>query len=460
MILSEGRFNESMDRLQGKSAARMIARINVPRVAKSEEEIDQTRAHFVQAMRDFEDANFPPVEAFNALSLHQTMALPYQGRDDTEILKEHGRMIVEGISAKALPQFSQVREGKRKPGKLRVGYLSGHLNSSNGGRWAWTWVKHQGLEIETYSFLAGSRSDGITDRFRMFSDHFFWLNRTVPESAEFIRSLDLDVMIFTDIGLYARNTQYSSLRLAPIQCTAWGHPETSGLSTIDYYISSDFMEPDDGDRFYTEKLLRLPRAGLLFYKEVPPIPDLDRAFFSLPAAGPLILMGQSLMKLAPKYDHLYAEICDRTGAEIVFLESKSPGDYVVLKERLKKAGVKARWLPFLSNADFTALMRLADVSIDPPLWSGGNSTVQALMLGTPVVTLPGPFMRSRHSLAFLKLANAPGLIAEDEKDYVDLVCDADRRREAAKDMDAGPIFGDIGAIQALDNFLLSVGADS
>src|SRR5262249_27662147 len=92
---------------------------------------------------------------------------------------------------------------------------------------------------------------------------------------------------------------------------------------------------------------------------------------------------------------------------------------LAMRDRLEAAGVRTQWLPELSGADFKRLLQLADVSLDPPGWSGGNTTVDALSLGTPVVTLPGETMRSRHSLAFLQIAGAPGLVAKDEDEYAD-----------------------------------------
>ena len=56
----------------------------------------------------------------------------------------------------------------------------------------------------------------------------------------------------------------AGLRLAPVQCNALGHPETSGYPTIDYYLSSALMESEDAQKYYTEQLVRLPNLGGLF----------------------------------------------------------------------------------------------------------------------------------------------------------------------------------------------------
>ncbi|WP_457832819.1 hypothetical protein, partial [Staphylococcus aureus] len=67
-----------------------------------------------------------------------------------------------------------------------------------------------------------------------------------------MKEQDLDILIFPDIGMGGRGYQFQILRLARAQCTAWGHPVTSGLKTVDYYLSSDLMEPVNAQDEYTE----------------------------------------------------------------------------------------------------------------------------------------------------------------------------------------------------------------
>jgi predicted O-linked N-acetylglucosamine transferase (SPINDLY family)/Fe-S-cluster containining protein len=451
-MLEKGDFWKGLESFSGNHAAHAMARIDVPRVCSSQSEILESRQRFVAAMRDFVAKGFKPEDAFDALSIHQTMNLTYQGADDLEILTEHGKMVGD-IATRCFPDLSGPIPKRPRRDKLRVGYFSSNLNSSNGGRWATGWVENHGDDIETFCFLIGKRYDAVSERFKRESDHFYWLLRSVPENARFVRSLGLDVLIFTDIGLHARNTQYSSLRLAPVQCTAWGHPETSGLSTIDYYLSSDMMEPADGDASYTEKLVRLPRTGLCYPRISAEPSRLDRSDFGVPEAEPFVLMAQASLKLLPHHDYLYARICERTGAPLVILESNAQGDTRILKQRLENAGVPTRWLPYQNQTDYLALLKAADVSLDPPMWSGGNTTIQALTFGTPVVTLPGPFMRARHSYAMLQLAGAPGLIAEDEDDYVDLASNPDRQREAMAILDPEPLYEDFDVVKSLDENL-------
>ncbi len=70
-------------------------------------------------------------------------------------------------------------------------------------------------------------------------------------------------------------------RLAPVQCVTWGHPSTTGLETIDYYLSSELFETEDADQYYTEKLVRLKTIPAYSYRPTPPSPLKKRDQFGL-----------------------------------------------------------------------------------------------------------------------------------------------------------------------------------
>ncbi len=450
LALKQGLFKEAIQTLRLGTPAQEIARIVVPRVYDSEEEIAEWRAHYVCALRAFAEQDYEPGEAFNALSMHRTASLAYQGMDDREIMIENGK-IMSAVTEKAFPEFVQPIPKRKRNGKIRVGYLSANMHGSNGCRWSLGWLANHSPEIETFALNVGTVQDKISRQFRAGADHYFHLIRSIPENARFIKALELDCLIFTDIGLHGFNTSYATMRLAPIQATAWGHPVTSGYPAIDFYLSSELMEPPNSQEHYSERLVRLPNTGLC-YPDLEDFPRKTRSEFALSETGPLIVNVQTKPKLLPQHDHLYREIGEKVKPRIVFIEGVQPCDTIVTKRRMERAGVRSIWLPHLNRPDFLALLALADVSLDPPLWSGGNTTIEALALGTPVVTLPGPFMRGRHSLAFLKQANAEGLIAENEEDYVSLAADFERQRDAMKNAEPEALFNDGAPVGFLDEF--------
>ena len=253
----------------------------------------------------------------------------------------------------------------------------------------------------------------------------------VPFTARFIKSLRLDVLVFPDLGNFGENYQYAGMRLAPVQCTSWGQPVTSGLSTIDYFLSSEFMEPANGGEHYTEKLVRLPGTGA-YFASLPCASTKSREQLGLPK-GPFHLVCQNLRKLVPRWDYLFAEIQARSGLPLVFIDYGVEISTDLTRDRLAKAGVQVTWLPRQSNPDFIRIQQLCSVSLDPPAWNGGYTTMFGLGAGGALVTTPGEFLRGRHSLAYMTQANVQGLVASSPEQYIEFATDFGRIQETMKE---------------------------
>ena len=84
-----------------------------------------------------------------------------------------------------------------------------------------------------------------------------------------IADQDLDVLIFADVGMDSLTATLAWSRTAPMQCVGWGHPDRTGSPNIDYFLSSELLEPPNADRQYTEQLVRLPLLGTYFERPVP-----------------------------------------------------------------------------------------------------------------------------------------------------------------------------------------------
>ena len=152
-------------------------------------------------------------------------------------------------------------------GKIRVGYISSYLHSYSGTLWLIGWLRycnHQQFKI--YCYYTGNDPDRITEQFCQYRDQF----RQIPHSLEGVCQQIIDdklhILVFPEIGMDAPTIQIAALRLAPVQCSAWRHPVTSGLPTIDYFISSELMEPKNAQLHYSETLIKLPNIGVYYPK--------------------------------------------------------------------------------------------------------------------------------------------------------------------------------------------------
>ena len=282
------------------------------------------------------------------------------------------------------------------------------------------------------------------------------------------------MLIYPEIGRHPLTFRLASLRLAPVQCNSWGHPETSGLPNIDYFLSSDLMEPAGAEDHYTEHLVRLPNLSICYRPPDVLAAPKDRAAFGLPQEEILYLCAQSLFKYLPQYDEIFPLIAKQVGnCRFVFLANQgSPRITALFAARLRQAfashGLNPdRHLILADRLDlpgYLALNRCCDVFLDSIGWSGCNSTMEALGQGLPVVTLPTGLMRGRHSLAILTMMGLGDTVARTMEEYViqavRLGQDQTWREEIRAQILASreKAYGDLECIRALEDFLMSAAA--
>ena len=364
--------------------------------------------------------------------------LAYQMEDDRP-LQELYAGILDRILRPRLDAFMQPLP-QRDPADtspLRVGVISPHLINHNGSIWALGWLEgiagQPGYEI--YSYNLSETEDSGSQRFAALGTYrHLPLKAENPETMlQQIRDDQLDLLIYTDIGMHPASKITSVLQLAPVQGQGWGHPISSGSRTIHYYFSGEGMEPAGNEAHYSETLYRLPKTGLNY--DVPAaLHDGQLLYdkFDLPRDRPILNSLQSTFKYLPRNDWTYAEIAKRHPEAFIVLVghmgngSVAEGLYQRLRPHFEHRGLEIehhlRILPRLDYGDFMGLFSISHHTIDTIDWNGGNSSMQALSLDCPVVTLPTAFMRGCHTVAMLEVLELTELIASNADDYVAISC--------------------------------------
>jgi predicted O-linked N-acetylglucosamine transferase (SPINDLY family) len=282
-----------------------------------------------------------------------------------------------------------------------------------------------------FCYHTGSTTDEATEAFQRIST--FRQLPVGPESladaATTIRADGIELLLFPDIGMEPTTRILSLLRLAQVQVQGWGHPVTSGSPCMDAFLVGEGMETPQGQRNYTEILHLLPRTGLNepFPAEEGINADVGRSL-GLPGDRPLLLSLQSSFKYAPRNDSVLVAIAQRSPDALILMVDPPLGSTVgrMLHQRLRarfaQAGLEIddhlRLLPRLDFADVLGLFRIGHHALDTIDWNGGNTSLQALSQGCPIVTLPTTQMRGRHTIAMLEVLDLPELIARDREDYV------------------------------------------
>lgn len=395
--------------------------------------------------------------------------LAYQGGDDRLLQAAYGGFVTY-LLGHALPQYLQPLPPPRPAGlRIRVGFVSSFFRRCTVGNYFKGWItraNRERFEIDVYR--VGGWMDGVTAEIEAACDHAVPLVGSLEEMAARIRADAPDILIFPEVGMDTRTFLLAALRLAPLQCAAWGHPVTTGLPNVDYFLSCEAMEPQGAQAHYSERLVTLPGIGTHYQR--PRCPDGGRrADFGLPPDKTLYLVPQSLFKIHPANDAVLARVLagDPEGVLVLF-EDHHPEVTARFLARLDavlaahdlKVGERRIVLPVLPHEDYLRVNRLCDLMLDSLFWSGGNTSLDALACGLPLVTLPGSFMRGRQSMAMLRLCGLDELVAVDVADYLRIASRLGRDREwrtalrerLAQAVDA--VFGRDDPVKSLEAFFV------
>jgi predicted O-linked N-acetylglucosamine transferase (SPINDLY family) len=189
------------------------------------------------------------------------------------------------------------------------------------------------------------------------------------------------------------------------------------------------MEPENARNHYSEELIRLPNLALSYKKPTLPAHPKFRGEFGIREDAFVYLISQSLFKLLPQYDSIYPRIARKVPqAQFIFISHKNSEVTEKFKGRLANAfgacelspDYNCKFLPRLSHPDFLSLNLVSDVLLDTFAWSGGNTTLEGISCGLPVVTCPGNFMRGRHAAAMLTMMGITETIAGNPINYIDI----------------------------------------
>jgi protein O-GlcNAc transferase len=409
-----------------------------------------------------------PLAAAQAVAVHQPFFLAYRETDNRELLARYGAICAGAMGAwQAEAGLAPTRAAPGRA-KRRIGIVSAQIYDHS----VWSaltrgWVERlDRRRFELHLFHLGSRRDAET-RFAE-SQAASWTagERPFEEWAHRIHAAHLDVALYPEIGMHATTGKLASLRLAPVQAVSWGHPETSGLPSMDFYLSAEDLEPPGAEAHYTEQLVKLPHLGCSV-----PHRDLGSdpaAFDAVQGKGPVLVCPGTAFKYAPEQDRVLVEIARRLGAcRLVFFQGQPAALAQRLRERLRRAfaagGLEleryAVFLPWQTLQRFRGLMSRADLYLDTIGFSGFNTALQAIDCGLPVVAREGRFLRGRLASGLLKRLELPELVAPSDDAYIELVLalagDRARRESLRKTMAQRRerLFDDPAPVAALQTFL-------
>ena len=411
--------------------------------------------------------------AASAVGSQQPFLLACQGMNDRELQKTYGELAVRIMKARYPEFLHQLTVAAPAEGeKIRVGIVSAFFYRHS----VWKspisgWVENLDRErFSLHGYHTGTIKDTETEKAKKCFSRFVEDVHTCEDLCRTIREDNLHVIIYPEIGMDPLTAKLAALRLAPVQCTSLGHPDTSGLPTIDYYLSSNLMEPPDADSHYTEHLVRLPNLGFSYTPLEVPRTSITREFFELPRDSVLYLCSHALFTFLPQHDEIFPRIAQEVpNSKFIFISHpKGTGVTENFRKRIHQsfsqfnlnADNHVVFLPPLDAGKYHAINCISDVFLDSIGWSSYNSALEALACDLPVLTLPGTLMRQRHSTAILNMMGITETIASNTYEYTSMAVrlgkDIEWRRSLSQKIaaDKHKLYGDRECIAGLEDFLI------
>jgi protein O-GlcNAc transferase len=329
--------------------------------------------------------------------------------------ERHGRAPAEPVIHGNVPD-----EGRR----LRVGYISADFKNHPVGIFIeQVLAQHDKARFDIFCYSNYAANDDQTARLRQLAGCWRDIVGQPDEVvARLIREDGIDILV--DLAGHTAGNRLLTLahKPAPVQVTWLGYIATTGLRTIDYIIADRFVIPPQDERYYVEQVMRLPNSYLCFSPPrfpiaVSPLPALTRETITFGCFN-------NVAKLTPRVIAAWAKLLLAVPRSRLFLKSKGFGSeqarthfqglfaaHGVPEERLEFAGGSPR-------NEYVAAYHDVDIGLDPFPYNGGTTTLEALWMGVPVVSLRGDRFVSHVGESILMNTGLAECVVYTEEDYI------------------------------------------
>jgi predicted O-linked N-acetylglucosamine transferase (SPINDLY family) len=350
--------------------------------------------------------------------------LNYFESDATLIYAQHVRHAGMIERAQSIPAFKVERA---HDDHLRVGFVSPDFREHSVAHFFLAFCRgHDPERTKLFCYADVERPDTMTGSIREYVHVWHDISGLlVREVVDVIRRDQLDVVVDLAGHTEPRVMEILAARVAPVQLTWLGYPNTTGLPTMDYRITDSLADPPgSSDAGHSERLLRLP-GGFLCYQPPAGLPEVA----TLPAdrAGHVTFGSfNSLAKLMPATVELWSGILHAVPGSRLLLKNRTFTDEGVrnrVYERFARQGIgreRLEFVGFVPKQEHFEMYELIDIALDSFPYNGTTTTCEALWMGVPVVTLAGRIHPGRVGLSLIGRAGLGDWIARDEEEYLSI----------------------------------------
>lgn len=326
--------------------------------------------------------------------------------------------------------------------RLRIGYLSADFRQHTVAGFIELLLTHHNRDrFHVTAFANVPRPDDVTTRLQKLADRWRFINGLSDEQiAAMILADKIDILIDLSGHTAGNRLLALALRPAPIQALLFGYPNTTGLEAIDYRITDAISDPPGKtEQFSTEKLLRLEGLAWAYQPQtdvptVAPLPSLNSSTFTFGCLNNAAKLSDACLATWVK---LLQAI---PNSRLILLAGQSTSGADRLRQVFTDAGIPADRLELLTRVpkrEYFETYSRCDLALDPYPYNGGVTTVDALWMGVPVLTVAGTSYVSRQGVAILTHVGIPEFAADTPEHMIELAKIWAANREMLADIRLG-----------------------
>ena len=323
----------------------------------------------------------------------------------------------------------------------RIGYLASSFRKHSVG-WLCRWLfsHHNRDRFDVHIYSSRSSEDFIQRRFAQeYGDRFHTVPSVVADIANQIHDDGIDILVELDSLTSLGGCGTVALKPAPIQVHWLGY-DASGIPAVDYFIADPYVLPEDAQDYYSETIWRLPQTYIAVDGFEVHTPTLRRDQLGIPGDAIVYLSSQTGMKRNTENARLQLQILKEVPNSYFLVKSfRAIPEFIetFFRELAEAEGVSVDRLRFLpdvpSEFSHRANLGLADVVLDTYPYNGATTTLEALWMGLPIVTLVGQQFAARNSYTMMMNTGITEGIAWSNEEYLEwgirLGTDANLRKD-------------------------------
>ena len=356
--------------------------------------------------------------------------------------------------------------------RIRVGYLSPDFRQHSVSHFIEPVLRyHDRTRFEVFCYQDNSREDAVTVRLKGWVENWRSLGRiSDAELDKALRADRLDILVELSGHTDGHRLAMLARRIAPIQVTYLGYPNTTGLAAIDYRITDAHADPPgESDQLHVEELVRLPETFLCYSPPDigagSPIPPFRRNGY--------VTFGSfnNLPKITPRCVALWANVLSRIPKSKLFVKTYGLGDKGLrarLLEQVSAAGIERDRVridgPTRAHREHLEAYGEVDIALDTFPYHGTTTTLDALWMGVPVITLAGERHASRVGASILAAMKLTELVARTPDEYASAAAQLasnaatldDLRRSLRERVSASPLMDGPGFAARLETAYLNM----